>query len=223
VLNEKKDIDEMIDREPTKRIIILADQQGRGLREKLQYLTGDEYKVYCFMKPGATLAEVLNSYKPELLNLTDKDIIVVLGGINDRNPELLQIRLNIWLHCVHHTKVIIGEVPYNSFLNVHRLNYLLRFISGRHDNVLYLNWNNGGNYTKLYLAQILLKEILHINYVYKFNQYTLLQIESKEKTVLNKCTQTDITDINGIETVKNIFNSEFTVNKNSESNDLFRV
>jgi hypothetical protein len=118
VLNEKKDIDEMIDREPTKRIIILADQQGRGLREKLQYLTGDEYKVYCFMKPGATLAEVLNSYKPELLNLTDKDIIVVLGGINDRNPELLQIRLNIWLHCVHHTKVIIGEVPYNSFLNV---------------------------------------------------------------------------------------------------------
>ncbi|KAL4719864.1 hypothetical protein ACJJTC_004945 [Scirpophaga incertulas] len=73
-----------------KKIIILADQQGRGIRQLLQKLAGESFGVFCFMKPGATLTEVLNSVKPQSLNLSENDVLIILGGTNDKNPELLQ-------------------------------------------------------------------------------------------------------------------------------------
>lgn len=216
-----KDNCKMSNSESSRKIIILADQQGRGLREKLQNLIGDDFKVFCYTKPGATLAEVLHSVKPESLNLSDRDIVIILGGINDKNPELFQIRLNMWLEAVRQTKVIIGEVPYNYFLNVDRLNYLLRFISGRHDNVIYTKWNYESHLTKLNYARLFLKEILHIDYVYKFNQYTLAIDKLKQKKFVNSYTQTDILELNSNGSEK-IINLEPNIDKSNNSN-FFRV
>ncbi|KAL4715334.1 hypothetical protein ACJJTC_015105 [Scirpophaga incertulas] len=87
-----------------KKTIILADQQGRGIRQLLLKLAGESFEVFCFMKLGATLTEVLNSVKPQSLNLSENDVLIILGGTNDKNPELLQV-----------VKVIIGFAS-SSFL-----------------------------------------------------------------------------------------------------------
>ncbi|CAG9789762.1 unnamed protein product [Diatraea saccharalis] len=94
--------------ESTRRIIIIADQQGKGLYYKLQGLLGSSYKVTSFLKPGAKLCDVLKSCNTEIAKLSSDDYIIVLGGTNDKNPYEFQSNLTLWLNSTKHTNVIVA-------------------------------------------------------------------------------------------------------------------
>ncbi|KAL4705384.1 hypothetical protein ACJJTC_000156 [Scirpophaga incertulas] len=124
-VNDKPGLQESMDE--VRKIIVFADEQGRGIRKALQDLVGSKYSVQCFWKPGARFREVIKWKENILCSLTKKDIVIVLGGINDRNPYEFQCCL--WDLCkyVSNTNAILLEIPYNKHLRIEKLNYELRF------------------------------------------------------------------------------------------------
>ncbi|CAB3257703.1 unnamed protein product [Arctia plantaginis] len=64
-----------------RKIIVLTDQQGRGIRRTLQKLVGKKYEVKCYWKAVAKLQEVLATINESQIKLLDKnDFIIILGG-----------------------------------------------------------------------------------------------------------------------------------------------
>lgn len=146
-----------------------------------------------FLKPNATISDVITQAKKE--TLTKNDFLVLLCGTNDRNPEIFQIKLNLWLNSVSHTNVIVGETPYNVYLNEQKLNYTLKFICSRFSNVLFMDMNYSRfkpsrRNLALYTACSLLKEIIRLEYRFKFEKYQLSQLTNSRKHFENKSTQT---------------------------------
>lgn len=159
-----------------KRVIIIADNNGRGLRSTLQKLLGESYVVTSFVKPNASIGEVVNSMKTEILNLTDYDCVILIGGSNEKYPEKLNIDLNVFLSSVSNTNVIVCEVPRNNYLNVKKLNYYLKFICKTYSSVAFLDLDYSRSIPKrhhftVHLARCLLKEILCINYKITMKYY----------------------------------------------------
>lgn len=160
-----------------KKVIIVADQQGKGLQKVLQNLIGPEYAVFCVFKPYAQMSEVLTSLTGELYeNLTDSDFVIVLGGVNDTSPYKLQTSLHNFIETHRGTNIFICEVPFNKSLSEYKLNYLLRFVSGKFDNVTYVDMNYIAfrpykHNRAEYKCRHLLREILKVNYKIKFDKY----------------------------------------------------
>lgn len=231
-----------------KNVIIIGDQQGRNVRRALQNIIGDNYHVTSFFKPNASIGEVVSQAKREIENLTKNDYLVLLCGMNDNNPDLLQIKLNLWLNCVTHTNVIVGEIPNNMYLNEPKLNYTIKFICSRFSHVLYMDMNycmympSRRNFA-LNMARSLLKEIIHLEYRFKFDMYKLSQLSYSCKLSVNKSTQTDNepnvissddnsiiscinNDTNCVDSIDNnetIDNSRKRAEKGPDCNHLFRV
>lgn len=125
--------------EPRKRIVILADQVGRGTQGYLQNLAGHMYEVTAFIKQGAKLSEVLRSESPLLKTLNKNDVIIVIGGTNETDPYEFQLAINRFFYNNTHTNILIGEIPYNRGLNEAKLNYDLRFMCGKFENVSFVD------------------------------------------------------------------------------------
>lgn len=89
IITTTKIITAMPKKEKTKKnIIVLADQQGRYIRNLLQDMVGPNNKVTCYSKPGAMLTDVLNGHAKVIKNLTKKYYIIVLASINDNRPVI---------------------------------------------------------------------------------------------------------------------------------------
>lgn len=185
-----------------KQVIILADQQGKNLREQLQKLLGDEYHVTCYLKPGARLNDVANCINTEVKTLTKNDFVILLCGTNDTNPYDIRSNLNMWLNTVSNTNIIVSEVPFNSQLHENKLNYTLQLISKKYNHVTYMNMDYSRRtiprkFFPINLARSILKDILHIVYKNKMEQYKLTKltnhkcIDYNNKVMTNKYTQTD--------------------------------
>lgn len=217
-----------------KNIIILADQQGRFIRNILQDLVGPKYKVTCYLKPGAKLTDVINGHDQLTRGLTKSDYIVVLAGINDNvyNAHSVTCNFKAWLEKVNNTNVIVSEIPSNKYLNLRQLNDSLKFICSEFSNSIYIDMDysreiNSKKETCLKLSRNILKEICHIEYKIKFDEYT--RVHNIKKPYNNQCTQTDLTysicdndivlanDIN-VNNQSNDMN-----NLNTKDSDLFRV
>ncbi|KAJ0179596.1 hypothetical protein K1T71_005308 [Dendrolimus kikuchii] len=69
-----------------KKIVIIADQQGKHTQHILQHLAGAGFQVTCFFKPGARVKNVVKTELDVIQKLGKKDYVVLLGGINDDNP-----------------------------------------------------------------------------------------------------------------------------------------
>lgn len=160
-----------------KKIIILADQQGKKLQQTLQRLIGSEYQVTCTWKAGAKLKTILSTSDKELENLDKNDYIVILGGINDRNPYEIQSCLHLWLDKFNKTNIIICEVPRNQNLIEKKLNYQLKFLCSMYQHVCFIDLNFSRFIPKqkhyaLYTCRMILKDILRIGYLSKYEMYT---------------------------------------------------
>lgn len=182
-----------------KKILIMADNQGRTVQSLLQRLVGDDYYVTCMWKPGARLRDVLNSFKREILTLSKDDYIFIAGGSNDVNPREFQFNTMKWLESVTNTNVIFTEIPYNRFLNVKKLNYELKFICSKFNNVHYLDLDferyiPKGIHFSLNLCRSWLREILRIDYTSKRITYYSTKNSDIPKTMVNNTTQTDFSD-----------------------------
>lgn len=184
-----------------KNIIIMADHQGKMVQSILQSLVGDDYYVTCMWKQGARLRDVLNSFKSDMLTLSNDDYIVIAGGTNDVNPREFQFHTAKWLESATNTNVIFTEIPYNRFLNIKKLNYELKFMCSKFKNVQYLDLDYEkhlpkGLHFSLNLCRSWLREILRIDYKLKLITYNETKMAPTQKNMVNSSTQTDFIDFN---------------------------
>lgn len=154
-----------------KKIVILADQQGRGMQRALQKLVGSEYEVSCFWKSEAYLGEVLNTCKGEIGTLSEKDFIVVIGGMNDKKPSELKINLLEWLSTNVNTSIIICGLPNNSTLYYRDVNYDVKMISQgfAHTTFVKMNYGKSRQTSKFFTSNLsfsIYREMLHSTHTF---------------------------------------------------------
>lgn len=175
------------------KIIILADQQGRNLQHTLQILIGDRYQVQCISKPGAKLNQILQNPDEELLSLTFKDYLIILGGTNDNNLFDITLNLQNWFLQMTETNVIVCEVPYNKYLREQKLNYEIKFLCTKFLQVSFVALDysryrpRGITFTR-FISRTLHKEILRLEYKHKIINYNLTK---NNDLMIDKSTQTD--------------------------------
>lgn len=71
--------------------------------------------------------------------LTARDYILILGGINDSNPFRFKMCVSSWLNNIPFANILISEIPYNKHLNENKLNNELRHICTMFKNVTYID------------------------------------------------------------------------------------
>ncbi|XP_059052346.1 uncharacterized protein LOC131846946 [Achroia grisella] len=213
-----------------KKVIIMADEQGRGLQKKMQELLGSQYKVYSFFKPGARLSKIIDHCDLLQNSLTENDYIIVLGGINDRNPYECISHLYCFLNNLKcKANILVGEVPQNSVLNELKLNNKLKVTCNQFKNVTFVDMDfyRRVPFKKFYtthISQRLLRDILKIDYKLKFAMYTKkiknnlglqININKLNKSYTSKATQTEIRNIVQATQVE-------VENQDAEPNTFFR-
>ena len=62
---------------------MLGDSHARKCAADLQHNLGDDYEVTSFVKPGATMEEIVNTSSESVKSLSNKDVLIVWGGSND--------------------------------------------------------------------------------------------------------------------------------------------
>lgn len=200
------------------KVIIIADQQGRFVQTILQKLLGEKFLVTCFWKRGATLKQVLNTEKSEISLLDKNDFVIVLGGVNDRNPVETQINLINFLNNTQNTNVIVSEVLYNIYLNVKKLNCEFKLMCSQYIHATYISMNYSmfiPDYSSLalHISQLTLREILRIAYKQNFNKYSMERLSVDTAPMyIDKCTQTE-----------NIENTNHQNESSPTNKDFFRV
>lgn len=192
-----------------RRIIILADQQGRGIRNHLQTLLGSDFCVTSFYKPGASLDKLIECCKSDVQTLTKDDYVVLLGGMNDVNPYIFKTNLLLWLHLTTNTNIITCEIPFNYCLNEKKLNSEVKFICSQHENVSFIDMQYSRfkpirRFFAVNTSRALLRQILHIRYKTKFHEYNREIFEKADKS-----TQTEIKIVNDENTSQTQTNNIF--------------
>lgn len=157
------------------RIIIIADQQGRGLQQALQQLLDARYRVTCFWKDGACLREVLSTCESELCGFELHDFVVVVGGMNDENPLNLKTTLLNWLDVTCHTNIVICGLPRNAYLG-NSLNRDIELICTGFTHCKFVESNYdksylGSKYFSSNISFAIFREIIHRSHQ-KFKQLT---------------------------------------------------
>jgi hypothetical protein len=179
------------------KVIILADQQGRGVRQLLQGLLGSQYELLSFWKPGATIFDILASCKSDQVKLTKNDYIVVIGFGNDASLFAVRHIFASWLSSVRNTNVIVCETPLNRHLNENKLNYEIRFICSQFDNAVFLDMDFARSvprrkYYVTNLCRNVLREILRLHNYRKFYMYrNEMQNKHMYDNIRDVGTQTD--------------------------------
>jgi hypothetical protein len=150
------------------KVVVIADQQGRGVQRAMQQLLGTNYVVTCFWKDGACLQEVLSTCSAELRGLTFHDFVVVIGGINENNSFNLKTLLLKWLSLTCHTNIIISGLPCNANLNI-SLNKEIKLICRgfSHCSFVSLNYFRSRLGSRYFLTDLcfgIFREITHVCY-----------------------------------------------------------
>lgn len=157
--------------QPKRRVMILADEQGKGMRSILQESLGSGYIVESILRPNATMDQVMKSCLSLCNNYGRNDIVIVLGGSNDKDPlrmkSLLYYNLSIMLQC----KIIICKTVNSKHLNEEMINCTFRHICSRftHTTLLGISKKDDKKYfgkyrlNRQYACQQLFEEIIRIN------------------------------------------------------------
>jgi hypothetical protein len=65
------------------RVLLLGDNHARKCASDLQHNLGHHFEVTSFVKPGATMEEIVSSSSESVKSLNRKDVLIVWGGSND--------------------------------------------------------------------------------------------------------------------------------------------
>lgn len=198
------------------RIVIIGDQQARGLNKTMTNTRldkwNDNYKITSFIKPNATSAQILSSCNDDFVkSLTIDDIIVLVLGSNDKNPYSIITELCNTLYKLRNNTVFITNVQYNPYLNENTINYNLELIIQHYKNCKYVKIHNSEyinniydrsmkSYHKYYLSHLCLKLNTRIDYkkyqteiLNRFKNKHIIQNRTNTQTTPRKPRQTKIT------------------------------
>lgn len=175
-------------------VLIVSDQQGRYVQNLLQSLLGSEYKVTSIRKPGACTSEILK-LNSNYQTMTKNDYIIILTGVNDRNPFEFETSVHLFIRSLVNTNILVYKVPHNKCLNVTKLNYVLKFICKNYESATFIDvdYSRFVPYNEFVLSQCqhLLQDILRINYRTNFINYQNYIKNKNNKIMIDKFTQTD--------------------------------
>lgn len=226
---EKNDSDKIEKKRNDKRkIIVLADQQGKGTQHQLQYLVGTDFEVTCFWKSGARLNEVLNSMNNEVLKLTKRDFVIIIGGTNDMSPFKVEENLILFFNFAKNTNIIVSEIPFNSALHEHKLNYNIKLLCNNYGHTSFVDMDYSrfiprGNKFTISLCRYLLKDILCIDYKHKMKDFEVFK-QNKKKLIAGNTTLVDKSSQTDFECIGNSTEIKISDYSNKKSlDDLFRT
>lgn len=177
-----------------RKVVLLSDQNGKGLSKVLQDVLGANYRVLGIVKPYAPIEEILVSSKSVCKNLTKSDYVVVLAGENDHNPLSYKSFLYCYLSALSHTNVLVCEIGGNKYVNVDKQNNILRLICSQFSHTTFVPqqriYNNLSFYNhRLNICRLMLKEMLaidyktnYLNYVQKKCDYLMGDVNKKNNT-----------------------------------------
>lgn len=100
-----------------RRVLILCDQNGYNLGNKLQTRLSD-YKIETFIRPYATFEVITENLESISQTFTGSDYIIILGGYNNfinRQCQISTKHLLSSLKQCSHTNFIFVSVPYINF------------------------------------------------------------------------------------------------------------
>lgn len=213
-INAKSQSHKKIKENEKKKIVILADQRGRYVRDELQKLVGPNYAVTCFWKPGANLSSILEIDDNTFVNLTKDDFIIVLGGINDHNPYEVQATVNSFMQKCKNVNAFVSEIPFNKFLNEKTLNYTVKFICSKYVSAKFIDMN--------YSQQIPIKRRSMCLDICRYLLKDILCIENRAKFMRYKKMNNPILLKNfGTQTMNNFDRSIFSVTNNNDNDIKF--
>lgn len=160
--------------QPKNKVLLLADEYGRGMRNILESFIGKDFVVTAVLKPNAPLDQILRSCGTLCKDFTKSDYIVILAGSNDTNPIKFQSFLYYYLNLFENTNVILGEICRSKHLNESKLNNCLKVISSQFINVklldlIFFEKHNDKycRFDKLNTCRSIVRTILCLNYKYK--------------------------------------------------------
>ena len=176
------------------KVMIFADQAGYGVRKILQYYLGPKFIVTSFIKKDATTEQVLKSCASMCKEYGKTDYVIILAGSNDNNPMNIQTYLYYTLCQLKSTNVLVGQIYKHKSLNVNNVNKLLRLVCGNCVNSAFLSLHSDDYMpyvNKLHACRLIHRQILHINYKFKYQTYTENQvIQSNQRSTRNASVQT---------------------------------
>lgn len=195
----KVNIDTKISNGEVNKVIILADEYGRGIQRTLQQLLGPSFDVFSMFKPGAKTKDVLNGMTKEIASLTSKDYVVVITGSNDNSPLEYSAMLYHWLQNTRDINVLMTMVPHNRYLNENKLNDKLRLICQNFENSQYIDvnyrFNTHTSLRELFTTNVtglILRHILRCEYRIKYRKYTCHNGKAKKQTDTGKVYKTGL-------------------------------
>lgn len=109
-----------------KNVIIIGDEQVKGLAAKMTKTTSGRFKKYNFqgiVKPNAPSCEFLADINNIVSRASEEDIVILSVGNNDRDPFKLLMNVCNALNKLKVCKVLLLNVYKNQLLNVNELNY----------------------------------------------------------------------------------------------------
>lgn len=179
------------------KVVILADESGKGVRQVLQQLLGSKYDVFCFWKPGGQLTHVLNSCISEIPSLSTTDYVVLLGFSNDDGLSYTRRHLLSWIEKTQNTNVIICECLHNKYIKEKQLNYELCKLTQQFTNTTFLDMNfhmykPRPIHFPVYASRYILREIIRLHYISQRKMYHInMPIETNCKPT--PCNTIDVT------------------------------
>lgn len=157
------------------KILILGDQQLRGLSTELLKYKADQYSVLSFIKPNAKTSEILQNFNDNS-NLCNKDFAILSIGMNDRDPYSVLTHLCNTLEKFKKCKqVFLLKIKSSRYLNVGLLNYKLNLIVKQYNNCTFVDLDT-------YLSKY--KHCTHKTYIKSL--YNKLKIEMDYQEYKNK-------------------------------------
>jgi 23S rRNA pseudoU1915 N3-methylase RlmH len=98
------------------KVLIYGDSHSQGLSSSLKDKLSDTFDVSSYTKPNCNIQSLLSNENQEIVNLTNKDVFVFIGGsdnVNDDTPAREQWHISQFINWNSHTNIILLTIPYH--------------------------------------------------------------------------------------------------------------
>lgn len=138
----------IFDESRKRKVLILADSHGRGIRELISERLSHTYSITSSIKPNAIFEDVIKDYEDVTQHFGKEDCIIIIGGTNDLDS--FDFKIDKLVHKIistveksEHTNIMISSIPYRHdqpYHNriIHKFNIELKIALSKYSNATFL-------------------------------------------------------------------------------------
>lgn len=182
-----------------KKIMLLCDEKGKGFRNIIQKLIGNEFEIISIIKPNSSLYETIMYCDRLCKDFTNQDYIIILSGSNDQCPLNFQSSLYCGISLLANTNVLVGEIYENNYINVFKQNKLIQLVCSQFSYSSYVSTftNRVVKFTsyRFLLCKLIAREILRIKYKVDYENYSTKSLKIDNENLCDKITNTNMTNM----------------------------